>query len=459
MTYWRHDLEALAEWRTTPRRKPLVLRGARQVGKTTLVQYFAEKSSIGLVGLNFERDPNLAQLFVGNDPRQTKARLELSLGRAITPGQTLLFLDEIQAAPQVFAALRYFYEELPELHVLAAGSLLDLALDRPEFSVPVGRLEYLHLGPMTFEEFLAAGAKGQLVEFLTRFQLGDDLPEPIHKQLLGEVARYLRVGGMPEAVDEFCARGSSYLAAERAKLSILATFQEDFGKYGRRVPIERVRKVFTQAPVQVGKKLKYVHLDRDERAKDLADALELLTQARVIAKVCHSSGNGVPLGAEADPRAFKLLFLDVGLMATATGLSSRDLETEPDLLLVQQGALAEQFVGQHLLYSGASWETPQLHYWLREKSGAEAEVDYLISTGDRVVPVEVKAGKTGRLRSLQQFVAEKGPRLCVRISSGKPALEVVVSQLPDGRNIDFQLLTLPLYLVGQIRRLIAEVSR
>ncbi len=262
---YRHEMEDLERWHGRARRKPLIIRGARQVGKTTLVRLFAERHFERLAEVNFERDPQLASLFAPNDPAATVERLELQLDLDIAPGRTLLFLDEIQAAPEVLGSLRYFYEELPSLHVIAAGSLLELALERPAFSVPVGRIEYLHLGPMQFEELLLAAGKARLVGLLNEYELGGEIPAAIHQQLMRWLRSFLTVGGMPDAVRAFVESGA-HQESEAVKHSILATFRDDFGKYGARVDQTRVRKVFERLPLMVGDKLKYVRIDRDERA-------------------------------------------------------------------------------------------------------------------------------------------------------------------------------------------------
>ncbi len=454
---YRHEMDDLERWHGRARRKPLIIRGARQVGKTTLVRLFADRFFDRLVEVNFERDPQLASLFASNDPATTVERLQLHLDLDIMPGGTLLFLDEIQAAPEVLATLRYFYEELPSLHVVAAGSLLEIALERPAFSVPVGRIEYLHLGPMQFEEFLLAAGKARLVRLLNEYELGDEIPAAIHQQLMHWLRSFLIVGGMPDAVRAFV-DGDSHQESEAVKHSILTTFRDDFGKYGGRVDQNRLRKVFERLPLVVGDKLKYVHIDRGERAKDLADALHLLSLARVAYRVRHTAANGIPLGAEADDRKFKALFLDVGLMTTASGLTLLDLEQADDVMLVNRGALCEQLVGQHLLYSAPPWEEPQLFYWAREKPGSSAEVDYLVSQGREIIPVEVKAGKTGTLKSLHLFLREKGRRLALRLSSAPPSILEAATSLSDGNNVPFRLVSLPLYMVGQVRRLCAAAT-
>lgn len=452
---YRDAIAELEQWLQRTRRKPLVIRGARQVGKTTLVRLFAARCFEGLAELNFERTPRAAELFASKDPKETLRLLEPYLGREITPGRTLLFLDEIQATPQVLSALRYFYEELPELHVVAAGSLLELALEAPAFSVPVGRIEYLHLGPMTFDEFLLAAGQEKLAEFLRSYSLTDPIPDALHERLMEALRSFLVVGGMPDAVRAFV-EGDSYRESEAIKHSVLATFHDDFGKYGQRVDTTRLRKVFERLPHLVGSRFKYVNVDREERSRDLAGALRLLTLARVAFPVRHTAANGIPLGAEANERNFKILCLDVGLMATACGLTILDLESASDVMMVNRGALCEQFVGQHLLYSAPPWEEPQLFYWSRERRGSTAEVDYVISQGSEVVPIEVKAGKTGTLKSLHVFLREKGRSFAIRLNTAPPSMLETMLALPGEEEAPWQLMSLPLYLVGQVRRLLRE---
>ncbi|MBN2496857.1 MAG: AAA family ATPase [Deltaproteobacteria bacterium] len=432
-----------------------MVRGARQVGKSYLVKLFAGECFEHLIEIDFERDPDLASLFASRRPSDIVPLLETQFDARIEPGSCLLFLDEIQAAPDVFICLRYFREELPGLHVIAAGSLLDNALAQKAFSVPVGRIEYLHLGPMQFEEYLIAAGHQGLVDFVTRYRPGDRIPEALHQKLLAQLRRFLHTGGMPEAVEAILDSGS-LRDGDIVKQSILSTFQDDFGKYGRRVDPLRLAKVFRKLPQLVGRRFKYVQVDRHERSKDLAAALDLLCLARVAYRVCHSSASGLPLAAQANERLFKVLFLDVGLMARALGLDLREIERADDVMLVNAGAMAEQLVGQHLLYSAQPYEEPELHFWAREKKSALAEVDYVIADRTRIVPVEVKAGKTGRLKSLHVFLADKGLAHGVRLDSRPPSVLRTSMTLPDGRETPFELLSLPLYMVGQLRRLYRE---
>ena len=455
----RNELRHLEEWADRPARKPLVVRGARQVGKSTLVREFARASGLQLVEINVERDPELGEAFTGNDPARIVSTLSLMTGQPIAAGESVLFLDEIQAVPKALAALRYFHEEMPQLHVVAAGSLLELALGERGFSMPVGRIEFLHLGPMDFEDFLVAVERPQLAKHLRTFSLDEDIPDALHRQYLDVLRQYWVVGGLPEAVSAYVSASESrpgdFAAVARVQRNLLAAYRDDFSKYSHGRLRDRVRLVFDRLPAMVGRKFKYVGVSRDHRAAELADALAHLCMARVAWKVRRTAANGLPLDAEVNERYFKCLTMDVGMMCAAMGLSVVDLDSEP-LELVNDGAVAEQFVGQQLLTGGRPYETPALHYWAREARNASAEVDYVLGVGRRVVPVEVKAGTTGSLRSLQRFVAEKSSDFAIRFNAHAPSLLRDTRRLADGSVIDYRLLSLPLYLAGQARRLAAD---
>ncbi len=453
---FRTALCDLKNWQAKPKRKPLVVRGARQVGKTYLIRQFGHECFDNTVELNFERQPDLAQLFASKDPNQILPLLELQYNTAIRSGETLLFLDEIQVAPQVFEGLRYFFEERPDIHVIAAGSLLEFALTGPSFAVPVGRIEYLYLGPMTLEEFLLAQGKERLVSLIRSFAFPATIPDPVHRQLLDAVRQYLVVGGMPASVFAYT-QSASLADTESEKQSILETFAEDFGKYARRADPDRLHKVFTRLPLLIGQRLKYARIDRDDQARNLAHALSLLCKALVAWRVHHSACNGVPLRAAIKETVFKPLFLDVGLMSSACGLNLLDFTSATDVLQVNQGSICEQFVGQHLLYGGQpSFVRPELFFWLREKSSSNAEVDYVISMGTKIIPVEVKAGKTGTLKSLQVFLKTKAQKIGVRLNSAPPTWHTATYALPGMASQSFELVSLPFYLVGQLRRLLGE---
>jgi len=442
---------SLSEWRDRPGRKPLVLRGARQVGKTYLVQHWGAEHFESVVTVDLERERDLHGLFSQSDPRRALDELGVLRGRSISPGKALLFLDEIQACPPALAMLRYFHELTPELHVIAAGSLLDFALREFKYSMPVGRIEFLHLQPMSFEEFVAATEGEALADYLKTWSLAQPPSEAVAKKLLEAVRRYFFAGGMPEAVGAYAER-RDLVEVQRIQTALVETVQADFGKYGPRRLQELMRKTYRHVAENVGRKIKFVNISREERSADVRRALELLALSRVIHPVAHTSANGLPLGAERDERHFKALFLDIGLVNRLCGL---DLVGAEDLITVNEGALAEQFVGQQLLCAAPAFEDPQLFYWAREARNAKAEVDFVISRNQEILPVEVKAGKTGTLRSTFQFLREKRRRRAVRFHTGSPALEEV--KLPGEEGTTVQLLSLPLYAVGQLDRLLGAL--
>ena len=455
----------LLEWRNSEHkgvnRKPLVVRGARQVGKTEVVRQFGRQEFDNTIELNFERNPQLESLFESSEIGSIVKFLEIETAQSICPGQTLLFLDEIQAAPRVLAKLRYFYEDFPELHIIAAGSLLEFALADLSYSMPVGRIDYLYLGPLNFEEFLAAVGEHKLLEFIVTYEIGVKIPLAIHERLLKRFREYSIIGGMPEAVAAYCLT-SNLEKCEQVKQSILSTYRDDFSKYAPKAQLDLLQRIYTKVPRFVGQRIKYSKLDADAKAADVNRALNLLATAQVIHRIYHSSSNGVPLEAEVNPKIFKLLFLDVGLVNTAMGLNLLDVEQSNSLLQVNNGSVAEQVVGQQLLYSGRPYEPPSLHFWQREKKGASAEVDYVIARGGKILPLEIKAGKTGKLRSLQQFLYEKKLTFGVKLDSNLPTntqsgIESGSVQLTTGETVHFDLASLPLYFAGQLWRLVDGV--
>jgi uncharacterized protein len=451
----RKEQAYLHEWLRRPQRKPLVIRGARQVGKSTLVRQFAQEAGLALLEINFERNPEYLEAFAVKDPEQINSIISLLSGQKIIPGGTLLFLDEIQVAPQALVALRYFYEELPELHVLAAGSLLEFALEEAQFSIPVGRIEYFYLGPMQFDDFVRALGFEEVVNFLARFSIDEiknkNIFNAIHDRCLQLLKQYWIIGGLPQAIASYV-HTRDFSEVSRVHNSILATYRDDFNKYSQGKLKHRVQLVFDQIPRLIGQKFKYSHVHSDHRAAELEDALQQLCMAQVANRVVHSSANGVPLAAEARHKIFKVIFMDIGLLCSALKVNLIDLNQE-DINLVNNGALAEQFIGQHLLYIGAPYESPALFYWLREAKGAAAELDYVLSFGQIVVPVEIKAGKTGTLKSLHQFLLEKNRHFGLRFNADKPSLLSEKAKLTQGGEVDYELLSLPLYAVTEAKRL------
>jgi len=447
----RTGMDYLKKWKDKKTRKPLIIRGARQVGKSYLVRLFASEHAFDLLEINFELNDDYIPCFKSKNPKQIITLLELKSLQKVVPGKTLLFLDEIQAAPEVLACLRYFHEILPGLHVIAAGSLLEFVLEEHSFSMPVGRIEYMHLGPMSFKEFLDGIGRHQIREFIEQYQYPDEFPIVVHDELMKIFKLYLAIGGMPEAVQVY-KNTNSLLEVDTIKQSVLLSYRDDFSKYQRRVNHVRLQKVFQKLPLQIGQKIKYINLDRNEKSADLKKALHLLSLARVFYPVFHTAANGIPLRAQINEKNLKPLFLDVGLLTRACGVSYADIEMADQVTLINSGPICEQFIGQHLLYARPCYEEPELFYWCREKRQASSEIDYILSCGPRIIPVEVKAGKTGTLKSLHVFIKEKQLNYGVRFNADTPSCLDISTSLP-GRPVMFKLLSLPLYMVEELQRM------
>ncbi|MCA8974340.1 MAG: ATP-binding protein [Planctomycetes bacterium] len=447
----------LRDWAAQPGRLPVVLRGARQTGKTWLVNNFQDPAERDVATVNLERDPDLATCFANPDPAATLALLEARLRRPITPGRTILFLDEIQAVPKLLASLRWFAEELPSLHVVAAGSLLDFALADPEFAMPVGRITFGHVEPMTFAEFLIAVGEERLLAAIEQAVPEAPLPTALHEQASQLVRTYVLVGGMPAAVKAWC-ETRSYVHVAELHRDLLQTMRHDFAKYKRNADTACIDKVFAALPRLVGRKFQPVQVDRDSTGRAIKAAFRLLCLARVATAVRRSAANGIPLGAEVDERYRKVCMLDIGLFATMSGIDAAAVMGAPAERFVNEGQIAEQFVGQELRACRPFNQEPELFTWVREARSSNAEVDYVIQVGTRIVPVEVKAGASGRLRSLHVMADEK--RLDVAVRVGPEPLQVieVATAVPAPRQPSFRLLSVPLYMTAQIPRLAARMG-
>lgn len=448
----------LRRWLGARRRKPLVLRGARQVGKTTLVRQFAAAAGMGLCEVNLERHLHLDRVFESLDTGRILRELE-AIGGVRLEG-AVLFLDEVQATPHALFALRYLYEDRPELPVMAAGSLLEFTLGGHGFAMPVGRIQYLHLGPMTFGEFLGAvdpDAAGEI----PALDPGAPPADAVHRRLLRRLREYLLVGGLPEAVQAYCESGS-LLEVAAVHRSIAATYEDDFARYARGAQLARLQRVFRTVPRMVGRPVTYRRLDPEARAAEVSRATDLLIKARVCHLVAHSHCAGLPIGADARPRTSKLLFMDVGLMNHVCGLDATTIEAMDASRLVNEGGIAEQHVGQQLVTLSGGERPPELYCWLRHARRGNAEVDYVISQGDWIVPIEVKAGRSGSLKSLLQFAHEKHPPLAVRFDANPPSLQTVRHAIRTAEGteaVTVHILSLPLYAVEALPRLIGEQRR
>lgn len=452
----RDAIQYLSQWLNKKRRIPLILRGARQVGKSTPVRLFAKSENLTWHEINLERHLFLDQIFKSLDMKIILRELEALIGNPLNVQDSCLFLDEIQATPHALQALRYFYEEYPDLPVIAAGSLLEFTLADHSFSMPVGRVEYFHLYPLTFREFLAI-TKPSLLPYLDILSpVSDGIPLAEHQQFLQSLRDYFFIGGLPEAVQVFYEE-ESLLEVTAVHRSIVSTYQDDFSKYTRQNDLLLIQKIFNYIPKALGQKVKYTNISRDDRAAQVKKGISLLTKARICHQIKHSHCTGLPLAAESSDTIYKLIFMDIGQVNHICGCDWRTMSAFDDRQLVNEGGIAEQFVGQHLIDISKGLTQPSLHYWLRKKKSSNAEVDYVVGSNGLVLPVEVKSGTSGSLKSLQQFVYSKNTKLVIRFDLNQPRLQQVnhtIKTAQGNQKVSFILLSLPLYGLQELERIV-----
>jgi predicted AAA+ superfamily ATPase len=391
----------LLEWKKSAYRKSLLLRGARQVGKTFAVRQLG-KTYKSFVEINFEITTSAKDVFEYDlEPDRIISALSLIAGQQIVPGETLLFFDEIQQTPRALTALRYFYEKVPELHVIAAGSLLDFTIR--SVGIPVGRVSSLYMYSLSFFEFLCACGYEMLAEEIMPGKYHGQLSDVVHRKLLMLFGEYCAIGGMPEAVMRWRETKSPLLCFE-IHHTLIDTYRQDFDKYAEQFQIKYLVKLFNAIPRLLGTKFKYSAIEGEYRKRDLAPCLDLLETAGVVHSVMRSAGNGVPLGAEVSFEQFKLILLDCALSQAILGLDLRAWFLTAEQEFVNKGAIIEALIGQELLAYAHPAHKTHLYYWTRNAPGSEAEVDYLITDQGKVIPVEVKSGAGSTLRSMHMFL-------------------------------------------------------
>jgi predicted AAA+ superfamily ATPase len=429
----RFFLEKLQEWKDSPLRKPLVVRGMRQTGKTWCLKEFSRTAfPEGIRLIDFEHSRKWQAVFEPDlDPKRILSELELLLGQPIRPGQTILVFDEVQQCPRALESLRYFYEEMPSLHVAAAGSLLDFALQNISF--PVGRVQFLDLFPMTFCEFLLAVGRASMAELLLSPPCL--IPPAVHEALLQELRRYCMIGGMPKCVQTWLDT-QSILDVRSEQDNLLYAFRQDFSKYTPKVDRHCLETVWENAAKAVGSQIAYARLAPDYSGTTNKKAFEVLSMARLIRLVRAASAAGLPLDCAATSR-IKIILGDIGLMQSVCNRTAADEWAQPDLLAIYRGAVAEQFAGQEL---AASFSGHEPHWWKREAKNSTAEVDYLVDLHHGVQAIEVKSASAGSLKSLHQLLKDyPGSRDGIVLSCAQFA------ELP-GQRLRF----IPLYFAGSL---------
>jgi len=439
----RNIIKHLEQWKSMSNRKPLVLRGGRQVGKTSAVLMFGEKHFKNVLYVNLE-NVEYARLFREESisVQEFKDIVRIKFSQALLPGETLVFLDEIQNAPCLIKLLRFFYEQMPELHVIASGSLLDVIIEREGFSFPVGRVEFAYMYPLDFFEFLGAKKDFELLEYLKNISLEHKIPEAVHRTALKQYYEYAMIGGMPEIVSVFT-QTRDIRALTSLYAALLTGYREDVYKYSSSANSKYLHYVIEKAPLYAGTAITYDKFgDSHFRSREMAHAFSTLERVMLLYQAWATKSTEIPL-TEQFKRPRKLLFLDVGLVNYQMGIQGDFLNVR-DLGDLYRGRIAEQVVGQNILAQFV-YDLPKVLYWAREKTEGIAEVDFCLQHKGKIVGIEVKSGTANKLKSLFSFAnAVKNSRL-IRVYSGMFKEEKIEI---NGKSV--KLLSIPFYLTPRI---------
>ena len=428
---YRIAIEKLYKWKNNKRRKPLIIEGARQVGKTWLMKEFGKQAYADTVYINFDSNSRMANLFSADlDTDRLIMGLELYAGRKINPENTLLIFDEVQEVPRALASLKYFYENAPQYHIVCAGSLLGIALHQGT-SFPVGKVDFLKLYPLSFSEFLMATGNERFAELLKNQDY--EMITSFKQTYIDALKHYYFVGGMPEAVQSF-AESKDFNEVRAIQKRILAAYEQDFSKHAPNEIVPKIRMLWNSIPSQLArenKKFIYGLVREGGRAREYETAIMWLSDCGLVHKVSRVNATGIPLKAYEDLKAFKLFIVDVGLLGCMTGLRQRTLLDGDDLFVEFKGALTEQYVCQQL----KTIEDLGVYYYTNDRGSCE--IDFVVDTGEQIVPIEVKAETNLRAKSLKTYRERFEPELSVRTS------------MADYKKDDW-LLNLPLYAIENI---------
>ena len=428
---YRIAIEKLYKWKNSKHRKPLIIEGARQVGKTWLMKEFGKQAYADTVYINFDSNSRMADLFSADlDTDRLIMGLELYAGRKINPDNTLLIFDEVQEVPRALASLKYFYENAPQYHIVCAGSLLGIALHQGT-SFPVGKVDFLKLYPLSFSEFLMATGNERFAELLKKQDY--EMITSFKQTYIDALKHYYFVGGMPEAVQSF-AESKDFNEVRAIQKRILAAYEQDFSKHAPNEIVPKIRMLWNSIPSQLArenKKFIYGLVREGGRAREYETAIMWLSDCGLVHKVSRVNAAGIPLKAYEDLKAFKLFIVDVGLLGCMTGLRQRTLLDGDDLFVEFKGALTEQYVCQQL----KTIEDLGIYYYTNDRGSCE--IDFVVDTGEQIVPIEVKAETNLRAKSLKTYRERFEPELSVRTS------------MADYKKEDW-LLNLPLYAIENI---------
>jgi len=428
----RHLYEALIAWKNSSRRKPLLVQGARQVGKTYLLKEFGHQEYKNLAYFNFEQEPDLEQIF--NQSMNVSyliSNLSAFFGHQISPQDTLIFFDEIQASPKAVTSLKYFCEDAKQFQVVAAGSLLGVSITR-NTSFPVGKVNFLMLYPMNFIEYLEATGEKMLVKAITEKHNFEPLPDFLHNRLLHFYKFYLYLGGMPEVVQHYLNDQDVSIVRDIQK-EILLAYERDFSKYTTKTEAIRISEIWQSIPMQLAKenkKFKYSDVAKGSRASRFESSIEWLRKTGLINPTYHIKVPKFPMSAYSEQDKFKIYLLDTGLLGAMLDLDSQTIAFPTKLFDEFKGAFVENFVANEL----TSGDFNKLFYWTSKHS---AEIDFLVEINQRIYPLEVKSGLSRKGKSLQIYNEKYKPEKIVRIS-------------PRNFTQDQNFINVPLYATSQI---------
>lgn len=456
MAYLKRNIDAeLLKWKESPRRKPLLVRGARQVGKSRTIRHLGETFKQYLE-INLEKDKDLCRVFEEiSDVRELSQRLGAVYNVQVIPGETLLFIDEIQNCPAALKSLWFFKENYPDLHVVAAGSLLEFTLNEMP-SYGVGRIRSIFMYPMSFKEFLMAQSKDMWIEEIANADWCHPLEESLHSRLVSEFRSFLMVGGMPASVSAWV-ETKDYSACQDEQNDIQQSYYDDFAKYAKKVDPQLLRNTLSAVVRQSGKKFVYSKVDGGYKTEDVKEALMLLRDAGIIIPVQMSAANGLPLGAQINPKFTRYDYLDTGLLLRVLAMNYDDDKELTKLILageapelVNKGIVAELTVGLELLKSFSPQSKYELFYWENLERNATSEVEYVIAKNAKCLPIEVKAGTSGKMKSLRFFMNKKNLTTGIRCSLENFGLLEVSDTDETGRQVGRSIGILPLYAVWRL---------
>ncbi len=394
----------LVDWKNDNNRKVLLLRGARQVGKTYSVRNISKKFKY-YIEINFEENFEIQRFFEGNlDTKKIIEKLSLYAGKPVLPGETLIFFDEIQSCSNALRSLRFFYEKHPELHIIAAGSLLEFVINEiPSFGV--GRIQSIFMYPMTFDEYLHANKMERFIPLIKQANVRNPIDPVFHRQILEYLKTFMIIGGMPEVVETYYKTGD-FAKSQIILENLITSIFDDFAKYKKRAPVLKIREVFNSIINQTGNKFKYSNVGM-AKSIQYKEALDLLVNAGLAYKIFHTSANGLPLLSQINEKKFKILLFDTGIFQRISGLNLQNYVTSSFEEIINKGPLTELYAGLTLLQNQSPYLRPQLFYWHREAKSSNAEVDYIISKENEIIPIEVKSGQKGQMQSMRLFLQEK----------------------------------------------------